>query len=110
MSRMRLLVAGGGVAVGALGVGPGGGGGPRPVYKGASEDRSSLENAKVVDDSETSYAYYAEMEPGRADVYQVYARQGQVFNPSLRVPQSGDLKTFAPAMALIGPGIGKPAS
>jgi hypothetical protein len=63
-----------------------------------------------VDDSEVSYSYYAELSPGRPDIYQVYARQGQAFNPSLLVPRSDDLKSFTPSMALIGPGIGDPTA
>jgi hypothetical protein len=77
----------------------------RPVYKGASEDTSDLSHAKVADDSEAVYNYYAELAPGKADVYQVYARQGQAMNPRLLVPQSDDLKDFAPTLAIIGPGI-----
>src|SRR5438552_6330894 len=77
----------------------------RPVYKGASEDTSDLSRAKVVDDSEAVYNYYAELAPGKPDVYQVYARQGQAMNPRLLVPMSDDLKDFAPSLAVIGPGI-----
>jgi hypothetical protein len=82
----------------------------RPVYKGAAEDRSSFGNAKVVDDPQTLFAYYADLAPGRPDIYQVYAIQGQPFNTTLRIPMSDDLKTFTPSMALIGPGIGKPVT
>jgi hypothetical protein len=110
MSRLSMLLLSLALAITVMALAPAAGEAQRPVYKGASEDRSDFNNAKVVDDSETSYAYYAELAPGRPDIYQVYARQGQVFNPSIMVPRSDDLKSFTPSMALIGPGIAGPTA
>jgi hypothetical protein len=77
----------------------------KPVYKNASEETSDLNHAKVVDDSAVVYNYYAELAPGKQDIYQVYAGQGEAINPRLWVPRSDDLKDFTPSLAIIGPGI-----
>src|SRR5690242_3596368 len=110
MHSRNMLILATAFAVAVMALAPGTSQAQRPVYKGAGENRSSFDNPKVVDDSVTKYAYYAELAQGRPDIYQIYAQRGQLFNASLMVPQSDDLKTFAPSMALIGPGIGKPAT
>lgn len=77
----------------------------QPIYKYASEDISTFAHAKVVDSAEISYAYYAELLPGGADIYEIYTRPGQVANPCLLVPMQDRLKDFTPTMAIVGPGI-----
>ena len=84
---------------------PGTGEAHTPRYKSAGEDISSFERPKVVDDSAVSYAYYAELVPGKVDIYQVYATAGQALNPALLLPKMDELRTFTPTIAIIGPAI-----
>lgn len=76
-----------------------------PRYKETGEDISSFQNPKVVDDPAVRYAYHAELEPGKVDIYQIYAAGTEAGNPSLAVPKVGTPQDFTPAMALIGPGL-----
>lgn len=75
-----------------------------PIYKPSGEE-TSVDQPKVVPDSSVQWTYYAELAPGKVDVYQVYAQQGQQANPSLSVPKLDALNNFTPTVTLVGPGL-----
>jgi hypothetical protein len=106
MSRLRVVVLA--LLMGAivLALTPGTSLANKPIYKGADEDISDFSHAKVVPDSAVAWSYYADLAPGKVDIYQIYATGGQVANPTLLVPMLDNLKEFTPTLAFVGPGLG----
>jgi hypothetical protein len=76
----------------------------KPRYKSSGE-KTSFQQPIVVDNSTTSFSYYADLPAGQVDIYQVYALGGEPARISLAAPKTDDLKAFAPSLALVGPGI-----
>lgn len=88
----------------AIGMTPGTSEAGKPRYKSASEE-TTFQKPVVVDNSTTAFSYYAELAPGKPDVYQVYANAGEAVHISMAAPQLDYLKSFTPTLALIGPGL-----
>ncbi|MBF6614548.1 MAG: hypothetical protein IVW55_15655 [Chloroflexi bacterium] len=80
-----------------------------PIYKPSGEE-TSVDQPKVVPDASVRWTYYADLAPGKVDVYQIYAQQGQQANPSLAVPKISNLASFTPTMTLVGPGLSSTAA